>query len=514
MLEAMTPNPLSVGTESRVRPDPCLLVLVAGTDDLAQRRILPAIYGAMLDGELPVPFALVAFSPTDHTDAGFRAFAREGIERFSRRPLEESAWETCASVLHHVRGSYSEQDDLGRLRLRLEEIERTFGLPRNRLFHLAVPSARLAAVVDRLRESESLRPGTGPGPWTRVVVENPMGRDPARVLDTNAILARSFDERQIYRIDHHLSKESAQNLMVLRFANSIFEPLWNCKYVDHVQISVAEDEGAAAEGAIDESFGTLRDIVQHHLLRLVCLVAMEPTATLDADSIRDHELEVLRNLRPMARSEIAQSVVRAQYAAGFHRGSGAVGYLSEPGIRSDSATETFVALKLFVDNWRWTGVPFYLRTGKRMTRRASEIAIAFKHVPRALFNADPQNPLSQNVLSLRIRPDEGLTLQFSSKLPGPGSRVCPVRMDFRHGSAARSAGAQPYERLMIDVMAGDSTLFMRRDAVEASWAWIAPILEAWQSSGVRRLPEYAAGTWGPVEATRLIQNDGREWRTL
>jgi len=514
MIEARTPYRLTEQPASPARPDPCILVIVGGSGDLSQRKLLPAIYNAVLDGIVPVNFAVLGFARRNHSEASFRAFAREGIECFSRRPLEESQWQSYEPLLHYVRGSFADRDGVSVLKTRLLEIEAGLATAGNRIFYLAIPPSQVQVCVEQLRVSGLVAPADGPGPWTRVIVEKPIGRDLASARQANATLGRIFDERQIYRIDHYLAKETVENLMVIRFANSIFEPLWNCKYIDHVQITVAEDEGVGTRAGYYEESGALRDMIQNHIFQLVCLTAMEPPATLDADVIRDHTLEVLKSLRPIGRSELAQSVVRAQYAPGFHRGSHVPGYLAEAGVKTGSTAETFVALRLFIDNGRWAGVPFYLRTGKRMSRRASEIAVAFKHVPPVLFNADPEHPLSQNVLALRIQPDEGLTLRISSKGPGPGARVDPVRLDFRYGSPIGKSTPEAYERLLVDVMSGDATLFMRRDAVETSWAWIDPIVEGWEKSGVKRLPEYAAGSWGPIEATRLIQIDGRDWRTL
>src|SRR5581483_7091363 len=319
-------------------------------------------------------------------------------------------------------------------------------------------------------------------------------------------------ERQVFRIDHYLGKETVQSLLVMRFANSIFEPLWNQKYIDHVQITVAEEEGVGTRAGYYEEAGALRDMVQNHILQLLCMVAMEPPWALNADVVRDHKIAVLNCLRPLSAEALESCVVRAQYGPGFVRGEDAPGYRREEGIKPDSTTDTYVAIKTFVDNWRWAGVPFYLRTGKRLPKRASEIAVQFKDVPQILFNAEGSAPLEPNVLVLRIQPDEGLSLRIATKLPGPRVRIYPVKMDFRYGSTFGEQTPEAYERLILDVMAGDATLFMRRDAVEASWAWVTQILEGWKARGTRYLPEYPAGTWGPVEADRLIERDGRKWR--
>src|SRR2546425_4606895 len=357
-------------------------------------------------------------------------------------------------------------------------------------------------------------PTPGEGPISRVIVEKPIGRDLATARAINATLARTFDESQTFRIDHYLGKETVQNILVLRFANSVLEPLWNAKYVDHVQLTVAEEEGAGLRAGYYEEAGALRDMVQNHILQVLAMIAMEPPWSLDPENVRDAKLNVLRCLRPLTAGDIDKQVVRAQYGPGYHHGEEVPGYRREEGVRRDSTTETYVALKVFIDNWRWAGVPFYIRTGKRMPKRVSEAAIYFKPVPEILFNTNRDAPLEPNVLTLRIQPDEGFSLRLSSKLPGPKVRIYPVKMDFHYGATFGDSSPEAYERLLLDVMSGDATLFMRRDAVEASWAWITAILEVWEASRTRYVAEYPAGSWGPVEADRLIEADGRKWRTL
>jgi glucose-6-phosphate 1-dehydrogenase len=349
--------------------------------------------------------------------------------------------------------------------------------------------------------------------FSRIIIEKPIGRDLESARQINEAVARVFDESQVFRIDHYLGKETVQNLLVIRFANSIFEPIWNHKNIDHIQITVSEDAGVGRRASYYEEAGALRDMVQNHLLQLLCLIAMEPPYSLDPDVVRDARMDVLRCLRPIEGKDVLQYTVRAQYSSGRVHGVEVAGYRREPGVNPDSATETYVALKLFLENWRWAGVPFYLRTGKALAKRASEVAVYFKEIPQILFNTDPDHPLAPNVLTLKIQPEEGMSLRVISKVPGTKAKTHPVEMNFRYGDAFGVPSPEAYERLLLDVMAGDASLFMRRDAVEASWAWITPILEGWREHGTKWLPEYSPGTMGPIEAERLIQPDGREWHS-
>ncbi len=506
-------NPLAVGLSKTLQPQPCSLVIFGGAGDLSRRKLLPALYNLALDGLLPASFGVVGFARTALDDSAFRERAREGVQRYSRRPLEARAWADVERSIFFVRGGFDDPDAYARLRERLEAIEPGLGVPGNRVFYLSIPPSAMGTCAEGLREAGLVAPPGGTA-FSRIIVEKPIGRDLESSRELNATLARVFDESQIFRIDHYLGKETVQSLLVVRFANSIFEPLWNHKYVDHVQITVAEDEGVGTRAGYYEEAGALRDMVQNHLLQLLSLTAMEPPWAHTADLVRDHKLEVLNCLRPIVGADAERHGVRAQYGPGFHHGVDVAGYRHEENVKPDSTTETFVALECYVDNWRWAGVPFYLRTGKRLPKRASEIAIQFKDVPPVLFNADAEAPLEPNVLALRIQPDEGLSLRIATKLPGPKVRIYPVRMDFQYGSTFGEHSPEAYERLLLDVMAGDATLFMRRDAVEASWTWVTHLLEAWEAGGTRWLPEYPAGTWGPLEAEKLIQAKGRRWRTL
>jgi glucose-6-phosphate 1-dehydrogenase len=517
--ETQTLNPLTVGTDASTAAAPCTLVIFGGSGDLARRKLLPAIYNLALDGVLPTNFAVVAFALNDLDDERYRQFAREGVEKFSRRPPDPEHWADYEKTLFYVRGKFDDPASYDALKQKLDEVEPRFGIPGNRVIYLAIPPSLIGTSVAHLREAGMIAP-EGQGPFTRIIVEKPIGHDLESARTLNATLADAFDERQIYRIDHYLGKETVQSLMVMRFGNSIFEPLWNQKYIDHVQITVAEEEGVGTRAGYYEEAGALRDMVQNHLLQLLCVTAMEPPWSMAADVVRDHKLAVLKGLRPITGRDVETHVVRAQYGPGYVDGEDVPGYRREEGVKPNSTTETFVALKVFVDNWRWSGVPFFLRTGKRLPKRASEIAVQFKAVPQVLFNADPGAPQQPNVLALRIQPDEGLSLKITTKRPGPKIRIWPVLMDFSYDTTYGDEPPEAYERLLLDVMAGDATLFMRRDAVEASWKWIQNILDAWSHGSSRWLPEYPAGTWGPLEAEKLIRSDEREcadrreWRTL
>lgn len=531
-------NPLTAGTPQTLIPKPCVLVIFGAAGDLSWRKLLPAVYNLNVDGVLPANFAVVGFGigadPNVDPDTWFRDRARAGIERFSRSPLEEGHWNDFSRALSYVSGSFNDLGAYEVLKTKLEAVDAEFGVPGSRVYYLSVPPQMVPVAVEHLKAAGMVTDPDAERDFTRVIVEKPIGQDLESARQVNSAVAHAFAEKQTYRIDHYLGKETVQNLLVLRFANSIFEPLWNGKFIDHVQITVAEEEGLTqydhatgeAKGSrigYYEGVGALRDMLQNHLLQILCIVAMEPPYSLEADVVRDAKLGVLRCLRPIAEGDVDRSVVRAQYIDGDIHGQDVPSYRQE--VRDDarrrkipvpgeSKTETFAALRLFIDNWRWAGVPFYLRTGKRMPKRSSEVAIQFKAVPQVLFNATSDVPLEPTVLSLRVQPEEGLSLRIASKLPGPKVRIYPVRMEFNYSNSFGGTSPEAYERLLLDVMAGDATLFLRRDAVEAAWEWAMPILDHWDRTQGKYLPEYRAGTWGPLEADRMIEADGREWRKL
>lgn len=545
MADATPPvNPLMAGTPQSLQPQPCSLVIFGGAGDLSWRKLLPAVYCLNVDGVLPSNFAVVGVGLNPEgkiegdPDEFFRNRARDGITRFARHALDEAHWSDFARGLFFVEGSFGDAHVYEQLKARLDSVDQQFGIPGGRVFYLAVPPSLVPVCVKELKAAGLVADQGDASRFTRVIVEKPIGHDLESARQVNEAVAVAFAEEQTYRIDHYLGKETVQNLLVLRFSNSIFEPLWNAKYIDHVQITVAEQEGVSqfdlATGAMTasrvgyyEHIGAVRDMLQNHMLQVLCMTAMEPPYSLDPEVIRDVKAAVLHGLRPLTPDDIKTRVVRAQYIDGDDQGHPVPGYRSEvrrfyeeilkkpvPADSLNSTTETFVAMRLFIDNWRWAGVPFYLRTGKRLPKRASEVAIQFKDVPQVLYNSNPEVPIEPNVLSIRIQPEEGLSMRLASKLPGPKVRIYPVKMDFNYASSFGDTSPEAYERLILDVMAGDTTLFMRRDAVEAAWSFVMPMLDAWEASRERYLPEYRAGTWGPLEADRLIEADGRQWRTL
>lgn len=507
-------RPTGSGARPGLQIAPCTLVIFGGSGDLTRRKLLPALYNLALDGLLPSDYAVIGIGRKPWSDDEFRKVAHGSIEQFSRQSLRQDTWERFARRLHYVAGSSEDVAMYQGLRRRIEEIETQFNLPGHRIFYLAIPPTSFAPSCQGLRQAGLIYPVDLSDRISRVIVEKPIGHDLQSAQAINATIGEAFDESQIYRIDHYLGKETVQNIMVLRFANSIFEPLWNHRHIDHVQITVSEEEGLGTRASYYEQAGALRDMVQNHILQLLCLIAMEPPYSLETDVVRNARMEVLRSLHPIRGKEVEHVTVRAQYAHGTINGRDVPGYRREEGVRPDSTTETYVALRCYIENWRWSGVPFYLRTGKAMPRRATEIAVQFKEIPEILFNTAPHARQAPNVLTLRIQPHEGMALRIMSKIPGSRAKTHPVDMNFNYGDAFSAPSPEAYERLLLDIMAGDASLFMRRDAVEASWAWITDILDGWNAHGGRWLPEYPAGSRGPVEADKLIETDNRAWRLV
>jgi len=492
---------------------PTSVVILGAAGDLTRRKLLPALYNLFRDELLPEPFSVVGFARRDMDDDGFRELTKESLNEYSRREVDPEHWDQFLGNVHYVGGTFDDPEAFVALATRLKALETGKGMPANRVFYLSIPPSAIQTCVEGLAAAGLVSPVEEGQPFTRIIIEKPIGHDLESARAINDKVAEVFAEEQVFRIDHYLGKETVQSIMVARFGNSIFEPLWNQKYIDHVQITVSETEGVGTRGGYYEEAGALRDMVQNHILQLLCLTAMEPPWTLSSEVVRDHKMEVLNCLRPIGPAEVAQRVVRAQYGAGRAGATEVPGYRREDRVAPDSTTETYVAIKAHVDNWRWAGVPFFIRTGKRLPVRASEIAIQFKSVPPVLFNAGEAH-LKPNVLAMRIQPDEGMSLGIATKAPGLRLAITPVDLDFHYGQAFAEESPEAYERLLLDVVAGDATLFMRRDAVEASWQWVSGILDGWAGSGDRWLPEYAAGGWGPVEGERLIASTERSWREL
>jgi glucose-6-phosphate 1-dehydrogenase len=515
MAEPLPPNPLRRGLVEDRSSDACAVVIFGASGDLTRRKLMPALYNLAWARSLPGGFAVVGVARRDKTDDSFRAEMKEAVAAFSRRkPLDAAVWADFERGIRYVRGQASEATTYDTLRAHLERIDAERGTRGNRLFYLAVPPAEFGPIVQGLRAAGLVAPAvdekTG-GAWTRVVFEKPFGHDLESARALNDAVASAFAESQVFRIDHYLGKETVQNLLVFRFANSLFEPIWGREHVDHVQITVAEDIGVEGRGRFYEQTGVTRDIVENHAMQLLCLTAMEPPVSLAADAVRDEKVKVLRSLRPMERSEVARHVVRGQYGPGVVRAEKVPGYREEPDVSPGSRVETFVAMKCLVDNWRWSGVPFYVRAGKRLARRVTEIAVCFREIPHALFHTQ-DGGITANTLAVRIQPDEGIALRFISKEPGQQTILRDVAMDFRYGAAFGSNTPEAYERLLLDAMRGEATLFTRHDEVEAQWAYVDRVLGAWAADGNPPPPTYAAGSWGPEQADDLLARDGRRWR--
>lgn len=510
-------NPLRVGLQQDRNPAPCVMVIFGVSGDLTSRKLMPSLYDLAVRIPLPPGFSIVGVSRRGWSDEDFRKEMYEAVKEHATAPVTEEAWESFARGLFYVKGEFDDPATYADLKERLEVVDRERGANGNRLYYLATPPSFYEHIVRLLGESclaqrQEIYSNPTEG-WTRIVVEKPFGHDLASARKLNAAINAVFAEPQVYRIDHYLGKETVQNVLAFRFANILFEPVWNRHYVDQVQITVAESLGVENRATYYEESGALRDMVQSHMLQLLSVVAMEPPALFNGDALRDEKVKVLRSVVPPRGDMIASNVVRGQYNAGYIAGTDVPGYREEEGVRNNSRTETFVALKLEVDNWRWNGVPFYLRTGKRLPRRVTEIAIQFKSVPHLMFKLTEGLSLPPNVLTLRIQPDEGITLRVAAKVPGAGTKLQPVRMDFDYGASFGQAGPDAYVRLLLDAMLGDPTLFARDDEIDAAWALMQGIIDGWENAPVSApLPNYEAGTWGPEDAELLMARDMRTWR--
>ena len=488
--------------------EPTVVVILGASGDLTQRKLMPALYNLFLDKWLPNQFAMIGVSRTEMSDDEFRQRLRSGIDRFSRRcQADDPNWSAFAPLLTYLSADPTESMTYDALSEQLSSLDQEWRMQANRIFYLATPPMIVEPIVRQLGHTRLLH-NRG---RARIVVEKPFGHDLVSARELNQKLTHVFDESQIYRIDHYLGKETVQNILAFRFANVLFEPLWDRRYIDHVQITVAERVGVEHRGSYYDRAGALRDMVQNHLLQILCLIAMEPPVSFAADEVRNKKMDVLRAIRPIPIDHVHQFAVRGQYGSGWSQGEHIPAYRDASDVAPDSATETFAAVKFFVDNWRWQDVPFYLRTGKCLPMRASEVCIQFRPVPHQSFPPDAIGQWLPNRLIVHIQPDEGILLRFLAKQPGLEMNLSPVDMRFGYRDAFQAASPEAYETLLLDVIRGDATLFMRADQAEAAWSIVAPVLERWDSIPPLGFPDYAAGTWGPEAAEVLIAQDGRNW---
>ncbi|MEU6428090.1 glucose-6-phosphate dehydrogenase [Microbispora sp. NPDC046973] len=487
---------------------PCVLVLFGVTGDLAKRKLLPAIYDLGNRGLLPPGFSLVGFARRDWAHEDFAQVTYEAVKEHARTPFREEVWKQLSEGIHFCPGEFNDDGAFDVLAMMLKEIDETRGTGGNYAFYLSVPPKFFPVVIEQLKRTNLAK---GPeGSWRRVVIEKPFGHDLKSARELNEITSAVFPESSVFRIDHYLGKETVQNILALRFANTLYEPIWNRGYVDHVQITMAEDIGIGGRAGYYDGIGAARDVIQNHLLQLLALVAMEDPTSFDADALRREKEKVLRAVKLPA--DLATGTARGQYVRGWQGGEPVVGYLEEQGISPDSATETYAAVKLEVANRRWAGVPFYLRTGKRLSRRMTEVAVVFQRAPHLPFSKDDTEILGHNALVIRVQPDEGITVRFGSKVPGTAMEVRDVNMDFAYGESFMESSPEAYERLLLDVLIGDPPLFPHQREVELSWNILDPIEEFWASQGQ---PEgYASGSWGPASADAMLARDGRAWRRL
>ena len=498
------------GYYCEVPHEPCAVVMFGASGDLAKRKLLPALYDLAVHACLAPRFRLLGFARTSMSDDQFRSVTAQAITKKDGPGADEGKRQSFVNQTNYFAGDYDNPESYRRLAQRLDELDREGQLGGNRLFYLATPPEVYPHIVEQLGAAGLAKPKRE-GSWTRMIIEKPFGRDGASARALNARVLSVFDESQVYRIDHYLGKETVQNLLVFRFGNGIFEPLWNRNYIDHIQITAAESLGVERRAAFYESAGALRDMIQSHVLQLTSLVAMESPATFDATAVRNEKIKILQSIRLLQPETVWKSVVRGQYGPGNVQGSAVPGYRQEPGVKANSATETFVALKLLVDNWRWSGVPFYLRSGKRLARPGTEIAIRFKQAPHMVFQGNNVEP---NSLVLNIQPDEGISLSFGAKAPGGQMEIRPVTMDFRYRQAFGAGSREAYATLINDCIRGDATLFDRADSVEAAWGLVDPILKAWENAASPPFPNYPAGSQGPHAADDLVASEGRRWRPL
>jgi glucose-6-phosphate 1-dehydrogenase len=503
-------HPFLQGLSKHRGAPPTVVVIFGASGDLTARKLIPAVFNLSCDNLLPADFFLVGFGRKAISDADFRALAADAIKEFSRRELKPEVWGRIAENTTYVAGGYDEKAAFDRLAAHIAEIEKKLGRTVQTLFYISTPPTVFEPILQNLGASGLASKYAGQELHSKVIIEKPFGRDLTSARQLNATIRSVFAENQVYRIDHYLGKETVQDLLVQRFANAIFEPLWNRNFIDSVQITVAEEVGVEKRGGYYEQSGCLRDMIQNHTMQLLALTAMEPPVSLDAEAMRDEKVKVLKAIQPI-KLGTGGDVARAQYSSGMMAGKSVPGYLAEEGIAPESTTETFAAIRLSINNWRWQGVPFYLRSGKRLARRVTEIAIQFKRPPGTLF-AGGGFDLAANTLSFQIQPDEGLSLILNGKIPGLETRTQPVKMNFRYSTTFGSNTPEAYERLVLDAMIGDGTLFIRGDEAETSWGLYTPVLDYWREQGRIGMEAYAAGSWGPAGSDALLAASGHVWR--
>ena len=498
---------------SKHRGAPATIIIIFGASgDLTRRKLIPSLYNLGNDNLLPADFLLIGCGRKNLSDDEFREFARQAIAEHARIPFEEESWRLLADKMHYLAGGYDDPNTYEALAGKIEELERQTSRHYHLLFYISTPPAVFKPILENLGAS-GLSHGIGPqGRTANVIIEKPFGHDLASARELNRIISNEFDEKQVYRIDHYLGKETVQDLLVQRFANSIFEPIWNRRFVDCVQITVAEEIGVGSRAGYYDQSGALRDMIQNHTMQLLALTAMEPPVSLEAEDIRDEKVKVLKAIQPLKLSVESSEAVRGQFTEGIVGGRQVSGYMQADGVPETSFTETYAALRLFINNWRWQGVPFYLRSGKRMARKVSEISVHFKRPPGVLFTEEGKFDVAANTMVIRIQPDEGVMLLLNSKIPGLETRTQPVKMHFRYATTFGSNTPEAYERLLLDAMTGDTTLFIRGDETETSWKIVTPILDYWKECGKRGLETYVAGSWGPLSAERLLWDYGHQWR--
>jgi glucose-6-phosphate 1-dehydrogenase len=510
----METNPLRHGRRMRKSPEPCTMVIFGGSGDLTRRKLIPALYRLSKQRMIPAGFTIIGLSRSPMSDDQYREKLRAWVDKDPESSSDPETWGSFAQGIHYMSADYhnpAAYADLKRLLSETDESRRTGG---NRIYYLATPPSDYADIVRNLGAQKLGNEYTHGAGWIRIILEKPFGRDLGSAQELSRVVSSVFREEQVYRIDHYLGKETVQNILVFRFANGIFEPLWNRQFIDHIQITAAEDIGVGSRGTYYEEAGALRDMVQNHVLQLLALVAMEPPADFSPDAVRSEKAKVLHSIRPFTQEDVHKYAVRAQYARVLTGGKEVHGYREEPGVAADSRTETFAAIRFNIDNWRWANVPFYVRTGKNLAKRATEIAVIFQRTPHFIFRQAPLSQVEENVLAFRIQPDEGITLKIIAKLPGQAMEMRPVNMDFRYGSTFGLHLADAYERLLLDCMIGDPTLFDRIDAVESAWSLMQPFLDAWGSDRTSEMFQYASGSWGPAEADELMAREKRAWRLL